>query len=71
MAAEQITWVGQQWLMKGYCGRAVVSGGADEAKVVRPVVMLSRRGKMRRGARRIGPTIDGAAAPQGPDARAA
>ena len=59
--SEQVTWVGEQRLMSGYCGRALVSSqdGADAAKIVRPVVLLGPQGKMRRGAMRIGPRIIG------------
>ena len=60
---QQITWVGEQRLMEGYCGRAVVTGtaaaatdvgnGADE-DAARPVVIVRPDGP-RGPVIRIGP----------------
>ena len=50
-----VRWVGQQWLMRGYCGRATIAGPAPVAAAAgesRPVVTIHRPG---RTVVRIGP----------------
>lgn len=49
LTGEEIIWVGEQRLMEGYCGRAVVTGHATGLEPAgrgenepRPVVMLQR-----------------------------
>jgi hypothetical protein len=60
-AGPEIRWVGEQWRMQGYCGRATLTGpsaAADdgrrqsEAPAPRAVVLLQRQG---RPVVRIGP----------------
>ena len=58
----EITWVGQQWRMDGYCGRAepqapVAAQEATSAAEVRPVAVVRTRRSQGRVVR-IGPPKD-------------
>ena len=55
----EVTWVGQQWRMDGYCGRAVPAETQPqplpEPQVVRPVAVVKTRRPSQGRVVRIGP----------------
>jgi hypothetical protein len=60
---EEVTWVGSQWLMDGYCGRAPVKPGPTTQAVKpqatpaadRPIAVVRTRRRRQAPVMRIGP----------------
>ncbi len=71
---DEITWVGAQWLMHGYCGRAEPAkpatppaaepaGQASQPAELRPVAAVRRRKPWQQRVVRIGPPRAGETTP--------